>query len=1630
MEGKDASLLLALDLFMRTQFVSCWKRFTRVLTFVCLAMGVIPIVSAAPANDNFANRITITGGSGATSASNSGASKETGEPNHAGNAGGRSLWWQWTAPTSVRVTINTFGSDFDTLLAVYTGTSVGGLTAVASNNDMGLSGPGLPPPVESRVIFDAVAGRVYQIAVDGNNGSTGRLELNWAPANNLPDLIIWPAAAQPYIVTRGYDPEGCEAQEGCVSADTRRVLNFTTETRNIGFGDLVLGSPIGNPLFQFDPCHSHYHFIGFMEYRLVTTSGTVVSLGRKIGFCLLDGRRWDPIISSDSKYNCANQGITAGFVDVYGATLPCQHIDITGIPAGNYIMEVEMDPDNIIPESNEANNTIRLPVVIPDGLPNDNFLFAQPISDVTGRTTGTSAGSSRETGEPNHAGSTGGSIWYRWLATANGSATFDTVGSSFDTALAVYTGSSLTALTLAGSNDDIGGGVRQSRVVFNTVAGRLYYIAVAGFGSTVGSVVLNWNVGGTVTPPPPPPPPPPTPTPTTGGGNSYWTFDDCTGRDSSTNGCTGVLQNGPACVPGKCGSALQFDGVNDYVEIPSACTTVGGQMSLAFWFKPSQLLDASSGRKDLAKKFLSYWMLLNFPSADGKLAFVFNSGAPVVKSTTATWLANTWYHIAATYDGAQMKIYVNGVLEGTTATTTAPVINSNPLQLGGNTDQGFYYPGALDEARLYNRALTLAEVSALHLNPCSTNVQARTLTVASINPTNNVPITVAPADSNGQTNGSTLFTRLYTNNAPVTLTAPAAAGTNNFQKWQRNGNDWTNGRIARVTMDADHRMTAVYTSAIPAITLTVASVNPTNAAVDVIPLDNASQGNGVTRFTRVYNQNVLVTLTVALTAGGNGFQKWELNGVHWSFDPTTFVVMESNCVMTAIYAPIAPAIIRQPQSQTNNTGGTVLLNVRAAGSPSLGFQWRRNGANLTDGSGIGGATTTNLTLSNLQAISAGNYDVVVTNGVGGMTSAVAVVTVLAPPGTNSGSTNLLGQWCFDDCTARDCSTGGKDGTLVNGPRCVPGVLGNALQFDGIGNYVNIPDSNSLDVSNRFTISLWFKPGRLLNATTGRKDLLQKFLSYWLIMNYPSADGKLAFVLNGGSPLVKSTTASWNSNQWYHAVATYDGATMKLYINGVLEGSTLATVPAANTTSPLQIGGDPQLNFWFPGCMDDARLYGSALTDAEVAALFNGSSTPPPPPLTNTPPIIAAIAGTNALENSAVTVPVTIGDAETPAGSLGLVATSSNVALVPNASITPGGGGSNRTLTLVPVANQSGNSTITVIVTDAGGLSATNSLMLTVTPVNDPPSISDITNRTTSKNQFIDVPFTVADVETPAGSLAVSGSAANTNLVPAANLAFSGTNGNRSVRVTPATDQFGITAVTITVSDGTNSASDSFNLTVQPPPPPVVSLISRWRLDEASGATALDTAGTNPGTLINNPGRTNGILGGALRFNGANNYVNVPDSNSLDVSNRFAISLWFKPSALLNAATGRKELFQKFAAYWLIMGYPSSDGKLAFVLNFGAPVVKSTTSSWNANQWYHAAAVCDGTNMNLYINGVLEGVTPTTVPVNINTSALQIGGDSLLNFWFPGCIDDARLYGGSLTPVEVRALYLEGVPPAP
>ena len=179
----------------------------------------------------------------------------------------------------------------------------------------------------------------------------------------------------------------------------------------------------------------------------------------------------------------------------------------------------------------------------------------------------------------------------------------------------------------------------------------------------------------------------------------------------------------------------------------------------------------------------------------------------------------------------------------------------------------------------------------------------------------------------------------------------------------------------------------------------------------------------------------------------------------------------------------------------------------------------------------------------------------------------------------------------------------------------------------------------------------------------------------------------------------------------------------------------------------------------------------------------------------------------------------------------------------------GGSGTGRALLITPATNQTGTATITVNVTDLDGGSTNRSFLLTVNPVNDVPSISDLPDQAVDEDTATAaIAFTVGDTESAASSLTLSASSSSPGLIPEANIAFAGSGTSRTVTLAPATNQFGSATITITVKDGSGgTASDSFVMTVRPVnDAPALNGINDVSLKEGSGLQTIALTGIQSG----------------------------------------------------------------------------------------------------------------------------------------------------------------------------------------
>lgn len=279
---------------------------------------------------------------------------------------------------------------------------------------------------------------------------------------------------------------------------------------------------------------------------------------------------------------------------------------------------------------------------------------------------------------------------------------------------------------------------------------------------------------------------------------------------------------------------------------------------------------------------------------------------------------------------------------------------------------------------------------------------------------------------------------------------------------------------------------------------------------------------------------------------------------------------------------------------------------------------------------------------------------------------------------------------------------------------------------------------------------------------------------------------------------------------------------------------VATTPA-NTTSYV----------------DDALEYATTYFYRVRATNYSGDSgysnidsavTPPPP---NTPPSVSVIADQTILEDGALpSVPFTVADAETGAAALAVQVASSDPVLIPTANLVLGGTGATRTLSIRPAANRSGSSEITVHVSD-GVFTTSSAFTVLVQPVNDAPSIGAIAHRTVQAGTSSGtIAFTVADVETSAGSLGVSATSSNASLLPSSALLLGGTGSSRTLTFAPPPTTGGTVAVTVRVSDGAATSSTSFTVTISPAntPPTITSIAPQTVLLNAASSALPFTVG--------------------------------------------------------------------------------------------------------------------------------------------------------------------------------------------
>ena len=336
-------------------------------------------------------------------------------------------------------------------------------------------------------------------------------------------------------------------------------------------------------------------------------------------------------------------------------------------------------------------------------------------------------------------------------------------------------------------------------------------------------------------------------------------------------------------------------------------------------------------------------------------------------------------------------------------------------------------------------------------------------------------------------------------------------------------------------------------------------------------------------------------------------------------------------------AGVAPSIITQPASLAVLAGATAVFSVTAAGAAPLSYQWQFSGSN------IAGATSTALSLSNVQSAQAGNYAVRVTNAFGSITSSNALLTVNQTPPCVPPPSGLVSWWRGEGAATDFAGT--NNGVLEGGMAFATGEVGQAFKFNGTNADVRVLASASLNVglADGFTIETWINPADLTQERPVVEWNDGEFgVHLWVSSAAGAGPGALYINVKDTTPHdhpLSTAAGLLSSNVWQHVAATYmrsNGNTV-LYINGVARAQATLGVFTPRTIGDLYFGLRPYsagAGLRFVGMMDEVSLYSRTLSATEIQAIYNaGSAGKCPlgvaPSIITQPASLAVLAGSTA-----------------------------------------------------------------------------------------------------------------------------------------------------------------------------------------------------------------------------------------------------------------------------------------------------------------------------------------------------------------------------------------------------------------
>ncbi len=550
-----------------------------------------------------------------------------------------------------------------------------------------------------------------------------------------------------------------------------------------------------------------------------------------------------------------------------------------------------------------------------------------------------------------------------------------------------------------------------------------------------------------------------------------------------------------------------------------------------------------------------------------------------------------------------------------------------------------------------------------------------------------------------------------------------------------------------------------------------------------------------------------------------------------------------------------------------------------------------------------------------------------------------------------------------------------DGSYYTLGRSDAGV-GNALDFDGTNDYAVVPDDNSLDITNNFTVSFWFKAGSTSQTNT---YLLNKNNRYAILYEYVNDQIEFYAAFYTGTDPRAGSQMTLLDTEWHQIVYTYDGTTLKGYMDGVLQVSVSKTFTLATVTDPLHIGAaNPTDGAYVDAAFDEIRIWDDARTQEEIIDnMFSNLGG-------DEDNLVAYYRMNQGIGDGNTALPDLSGNGNggtlTNFDNLGAATVSSNyitsdrsvfsdIAFIVNTDVDV-------------LTDASGELTITSTATAGDYLQDTNDQVIwghdggAFTEVaTDLPTGTLLTNRMT-KTWFVDKNDVVGT--------------ANGNLTFSFDLGTT-PNPDYTYYLLERTGTSGDFSVVEVIGSEPNGNSIEFTV---------------------DGAQVTDE---NYFTL----GRSDSGPGNALDFDGDQDYVAI-NSTGLNFTSSFTIEMWVKPEAFTGDV-----LFPVFN-YQYLWAHMEAGGDMRVRLDHDGPGATSTSVTtvsfgWTLDEWQHLTMSFDGTDFRIYRNGKITDIInypgSFSFPENWVLGLHDVGGSE--NYDFDGHLDEVRFWNTTRTATEIE-----------